>query len=144
MTLARWTRGAPIDARTGLSLGRLRAVLRQQRLEPRVVADRIPARVEPQRVNGEQARLRQHAFDLVERCVGVTDLSEDLGANFRQARAANGVLARHGRLLQPPSLLQRFVTTPEPGQRLAAGRVDAEVVRPFLDRGVQKLYGRDR
>ncbi len=46
--------GSPtFAARTDPLRGRSRTVLCQQRLEPRVLTDRVPARVEPQRVDTE-------------------------------------------------------------------------------------------
>src|SRR6266581_1398643 len=74
-------------ARSDPSPGRPRAVLRHQGLEPRVLADWVPARIEPQHVDVEIGWPRQQPLDLVDRRVGVADLGEDQGAIFCQEPA---------------------------------------------------------
>ena len=106
-----------------------------------MLADRVPARVQAQRVNAEPRRPCQQPFNLVERRVGLSGLSEDPGAILSHVWAVKGVLAVDLRPLQPPGLAQRLVPKSEPSQGQTAGRVHAPVVGEFLHHRVQECPG---
>src|SRR5262249_16248626 len=76
----------------------------QQSLEPRNVADGVPARVEPQGLNGKPGGSRQESLDLVERRLSVASLCENLRPRLCHLRTFECVIAVEVRLLQPTRL----------------------------------------
>ena len=70
---------------------RLVLVRRQHRLEARMLVDRVPARVEPQRVDAQPPWSCEELLDLIERGIYLTTLREDHSANLHQPRSQDGI-----------------------------------------------------
>ena len=68
-------------------------VLRQQGLEPRVLANRVQERVEAQLMNADQGRPCQQPIELDAGSLGIADLREDQSTTFGIPRAEKGVFA---------------------------------------------------
>src|SRR5262245_29132572 len=81
------------------SSGSTHRVLREQRLEPRVVADWVPERAAPQCTGTAPGRSLEQPLDLVERCLGFASLREDFRAVSCHLLPGVGVLAVDNRLL---------------------------------------------
>ena len=91
-------------------------MLREQRLEPRVLANRIPARVEPQGMDAERnGGPRHESLDLIERGVHLANMGQDSGSIFRHNRPPDGVVSIHLGVLDPTRLLERLVAAAEAG-----------------------------
>src|SRR5687767_14672388 len=92
------------------------AVLHQERLEPRMVADRVPERMAPQAMDRDVGGDRQEPRKLIARAPGVAKLGEDQGPIFGKGRAPDRVFAIEDGLLEPASLAQPLAAPPEAGQ----------------------------
>src|SRR5262245_35779962 len=128
--------GNPVSA-ADAAASRSGRVFREQCLEPRVVADRIPVWIELQRMDAFVRGLGQQPLELVDGGIRFPDLCEDPGTTRYEVSADIGILTIDRGLLEPVSLAQGLATPTETRERHTPSAMGIPVVRALLQPGVQ-------